>query len=91
MHPVRDEKRRKARARALQKQYSEDHAVVYVDAAEYTSGSRMVLSVADNQAKLLTSCSIITNSSTEEEEAAIVLALISTPATTIISHSKSLF
>ncbi|KAH6932068.1 hypothetical protein HPB50_002818 [Hyalomma asiaticum] len=40
MHPERDEKRRKARARALQKQYGEDHGVVYVDAAAYTSGSR---------------------------------------------------
>ncbi|KAH6937761.1 hypothetical protein HPB50_004022 [Hyalomma asiaticum] len=42
MHPERDEKRRKARARALQKQYGEDHGVVYVDAAAYTSGSREI-------------------------------------------------
>ncbi|KAH6935997.1 hypothetical protein HPB50_012205 [Hyalomma asiaticum] len=33
MHPERDEKRTKARARALQKQYGEDHGVVYVDVA----------------------------------------------------------
>lgn len=89
MHPVRDEKRRKARARALQRQYGEDQNVVYVDAAEYASRSRMALAVADNQTNLLTSCSIVTNSSTEAEEAAIALALISTPATTIISDSKS--
>ncbi|KAH6932600.1 hypothetical protein HPB50_008021 [Hyalomma asiaticum] len=41
MYPERDEKRRKTRAPALQKQYGEDHGVVYVDAAAYASGSRM--------------------------------------------------
>uniref|UniRef100_A0A1E1XJN3 Putative tick transposon n=1 Tax=Amblyomma sculptum TaxID=1581419 RepID=A0A1E1XJN3_AMBSC len=89
MHPERDRERRVARARALHKQYSEDHEVVYVDAAEYTTGSRMALAVADNNAKLLTSSSIITNSTTEAEEAAIALALVSTSATKIISDSKS--
>ncbi|KAH7966826.1 hypothetical protein HPB49_019848 [Dermacentor silvarum] len=89
MHPERDRNRRIARARALHRQYSEDHDVVYANAAEYTSGSRMALAVADNQAKLLTSSSIITNSTTEAEEAAIALALISTSATKIITDSKS--
>lgn len=78
MHPARDGKRRKARAWALQKQYTEDHG-----------GSRMALAVTDSQAKVLMSCSIITTPSTEAEEAAITLARISTSATTIIGGSKS--
>ncbi|KAH7954064.1 hypothetical protein HPB49_015316 [Dermacentor silvarum] len=49
----------------------------------------MTLAAADNQAKLLTSSSIITNSTTEAKEAAIALALISTSATKIITDSKS--
>ncbi|KAH7938057.1 hypothetical protein HPB49_019564 [Dermacentor silvarum] len=49
----------------------------------------MALAVADNEAKLLTCSSIITNSTTEAEEAAIVLALISTSASKIIPVSKS--
>lgn len=86
MHPERDWRRRIARARALYKQYSEDHEVAYVGTAKYTSGSRMALAVADNQAKLLTSSSIITNSTTE---AAIALVLICTSATKIITDSTS--
>ncbi|KAH6948157.1 hypothetical protein HPB50_023107 [Hyalomma asiaticum] len=88
MHPERDEKRRKATARALEKQYGEDHGVVYVDAAEYTSGSRMTLAVAESEAKLLTSSAIIAISATVAEEAGIALALMSTSAT-IISDCKS--
>ncbi|KAH7942493.1 hypothetical protein HPB49_024624 [Dermacentor silvarum] len=49
MHPEHDGKRRAARAKALHKQYGDSSEVAYVDVATYSSGSRMVLVVANNQ------------------------------------------
>ncbi|KAH6942761.1 hypothetical protein HPB50_010007 [Hyalomma asiaticum] len=53
MHPERNEKRRKARARALQKQYGRDHGVGYVDAAAYASGSREIEPPSQAEERLL--------------------------------------
>lgn len=89
MHPEHDGKRRAARAKALHKQYGDSSEVAYVDVAAYSSPSRMVLAVADNQARLLASGSITTDSTETAEEAAIALALISTSANKILSDSKS--
>ncbi|KAH7980314.1 hypothetical protein HPB49_014757 [Dermacentor silvarum] len=89
MHPEHDGKRRPARTKALTKQYGDSSGVAYVDAATYSSGSRMVLAVVNNQARLLASGFIITDSSATAEEAAIAHALISTSATKFLSDSKS--
>ncbi|KAH7965289.1 hypothetical protein HPB49_005914 [Dermacentor silvarum] len=86
MHPEHDGKRRAARAKALHKQYGDSSEVAYADVATYSSGSRMVLAVTNNQARLLASGSI---SSETAEEAATALALISTSATKLLSDSKS--
>ncbi|KAH6935531.1 hypothetical protein HPB50_006601 [Hyalomma asiaticum] len=44
---------------------------VYVDAADYTSVSRMALTTADSEPKVLTCSSVMTNSSMEAGDAAI--------------------
>ncbi|KAH7936997.1 hypothetical protein HPB49_007000 [Dermacentor silvarum] len=55
MHPEHDGKHRADRAKALYKQYGDSSELAYVDVARYSSGSCMVLAVANNQARLLAS------------------------------------
>ncbi|KAH7953886.1 hypothetical protein HPB49_013370 [Dermacentor silvarum] len=50
MHPEQDGKHRATRAKALHKQYGDSSEIAYVDVAAYSSGSRMVLADATNQA-----------------------------------------
>ncbi|KAH7949207.1 hypothetical protein HPB49_006385 [Dermacentor silvarum] len=52
MHPEHDGKCRAARAKAIHKQYGDSSEVAYVDVATYSSGSRVVLTVVNNQARL---------------------------------------
>ncbi|KAG0425106.1 hypothetical protein HPB47_027707 [Ixodes persulcatus] len=83
MHPVHDEKRREARAKALGRTLKEEEGVAYVDAAEYKGRGAMTAAVVNGDRHHVASCSVNTDDPETAEEVAVALAL-SMPGVRII-------
>lgn len=90
MHPVHNQERRQARAKALHKRYEKSEDVVYVDAADYIARDAMALAVVNFRGDSIASCSVRTTDTEVGEEAAIALAMTASPKIKfIVSDSKS--
>ncbi|KAG0416807.1 hypothetical protein HPB47_006121 [Ixodes persulcatus] len=83
MHPVHDAKRRKARAKVLERTLKEEEGVAYVDAAEYKGRGAMAAAVVNGDGHLVTSCGVMT----DDPETALELSMPG--VRTIVCDSQS--
>lgn len=60
MHPVHNQERRQARAKALQKRYENSEDVVCMDTDDYIDRDAMALAVVNRQGDSIASCSFRT-------------------------------
>lgn len=90
MHPIFHEGRRRSRATAHHKIYTDKPDVLYVDAAEYRHRPAFAIAAVTSEGQITAGATIFTTSPEQAEEAAIALALATTPRPrTIISDSKA--
>ncbi|KAH6937028.1 hypothetical protein HPB50_025147 [Hyalomma asiaticum] len=91
IHPTHNERRRKARAKAiLDKITHNETKVLFVDAARYWNRGAYAVSVVDAHGSLVNAATVVTNFTHEAEEMAIAVALRScTGASVIYSDSRT--
>lgn len=89
IHPVHNEGRRRARAKAILKNITQQGLdALFVDAARYDSGDAFALSVVDAKGNLVNAASVRTKSAHEAEEAAIALAVHSAHSPSSSSRTR---
>lgn len=90
MKPGRNEGRREARAKAINKSLGEGEGILYTDASLNKLSSRAVVAVSAKD-KLIVGASVITPYSDEAEEVAIAIALTQPNAKKIVTDSQKAY